>query len=267
MALAHHLCIRLVNNALIAPSAWARRVLSRAILARARDLELLAFSLADNHLHLLVACLRVAAGELARTVELSLGRNLPLDAGFSPALIKPVEDGWHLDRCFRYVLRQPERHGIGGDPLREASNLPDLLGLRPLGAATATTVRKHLPRIKRADLLSLLGVPSLDPIDGSIDHVVEATLAASALPSLDGSSREVLVARRAALEVIGRRLQAREVARLLGTGPRMHFRLKQRPVDGALVQAIRQQLHLIEQRRGVGTKGVFEEIRASRLGP
>jgi hypothetical protein len=257
MALAHHLCIRLVNNALIAPTARARRLLARAIFARAHELELLAFSLADNHLHLLVACLRAAAGELARTLELSLGRSLALEAGFSPALIKPVEDGWHLDRCFRYVLRQPERHGIGGDPLREASNLPDLLGLRPLGAATAAAVREHLPRIKRADLLALLGVRALGPSDGGLEHLVEAALAASALPSLDGSSREVLAARRAALEVIGCRLPVREAARLLGTGERMLFRLRQRPVDAALVQAIRLQLHLIEQRGAV--PGVFEE--------
>lgn len=135
---------------------------------------------------------------------------------------------------------------------------PTCSGCAPGGAATASTVREHLPRIKRDELLALLGVRSLGPIDGALVNLVEAALAASALPSLDGSSREVLVARRAALEVIGRRLPVRESARLLGTGERMLFRLRQRPVDAALVQAIRLQLHLIEQ-RGSEPVGVFAE--------
>ena len=248
MALAHHICIRLANNSLLAPTPAARRVLARAIFARAGAVELLAFSLADNHLHLLAACPRVAAGELARRVELSLCRSLAPGAPFSRAFVKPVEDGWHLYQCFRYVLRQPERHGIAVDPLREASNLPDLLGLRPLGAATAATVRRHLPRIHRPELLALLGVPSLEPVDGALEHVVEAALAASAVPALTGRPHEVLSARRAALAVIGRRCSPRQAALLLGVGERALFRLKQLPADARLVQAIRRQLHLIAQR-------------------
>jgi hypothetical protein len=214
------------------------------VLVKLRGLALLAFGLADNHLHLLLACARELAAQLAKVVELSLRRRLALPVPFGPAHLTPVEDSRHLDRAFRYVLRQPERHGIDGDPHREASSLPDLLGLRPLGGFTAANVRRELPRIKRHDLLELLGVADLQPADGPVEWTVEATLAAAALPSLAGTARAIVVARRAALSVLSDRVPPRRAAEALGICDRTLRRTRRAPVDAALVEAIRGQLRL-----------------------
>jgi hypothetical protein len=244
MAIAQHISLRLVDGRPLATGQVQRRVLARVVLDKLRAAALLAFGLADNHLHLLLACARAPAAQLAKIVELSLGRRLDLAVRFSAAHLVPVEDQRHLDRAFRYVLRQPERHGLEGDRLREATNLPDLLGLRPLGGFTAANVRRYLPRIARNELLGLLGVPELEPTDGPVEWAVDATLAATALPALSGSSREVLAARRAALAVMAPRASSMQVAVSLGVCDRTLRRMRRSEPDATLVAAIRRQLGL-----------------------
>lgn len=244
MAIAHHAMLRLQDGSPLARTAAQRRCLARAVFAKIGS-PLLAFGLADTHLHLLLACLRALAGQLVKHLELSLRQRLALAAPFAGAYLKPVDDIWHLDRAFRYVLRQPDRHALEIDPLREGSNLPDLLGLRAIGGYTAGNVREWLPRIHRRDLLELLGVKEIAPQAGPLEWVVEACLVAAGLPALTGSSSEVLCARRAALEVIGTRLSRAELASTLGVSERMISRLRQQSADPQLVEAIRRQLHLM----------------------
>jgi len=244
MAIAQHVSLRLVDGRPLTTCQLQRRALARAVLIKLRGTALLAFGLADNHLHLLLACVRALAAQLAKTVELSLRRRLTLPVPFSPAHLTAVEDNRHLDRAFRYVLRQPERHGLDDDPHREASSLPDLLGLRPLGGFTTANVRRELLRISRQDLLDLLGVPDLRPTDGPVEWTVEATLAAAALPSLAGTACEVVLARRAALSVIAGRVLPRHAAATLGICDRTLRRARRAPVDATLVEAIRRQLCL-----------------------
>jgi hypothetical protein len=248
MALGEHITMRLRNDAVIARTAEERRAVARAVLGKAIGCRLLAFGLADTHLHLLVACARAAAGRLAAVIALSLHRRLRLESGFSPAHFTPVKDARHLYSAFSYVLRQAERHKLTVDPLREASNLPDLLGLRPLGGYTRGNVRRILPRVQRADLLELLQLPALEPASTPISEIVLATLAATALPDLDGRALHVVEARRAAIEVVGSALPVSACARLLAIEERSVYRLRERPADAELVLAIRRNLDLIRQR-------------------
>ena len=245
MALAHHLCMRLANDAVIAAGPRERRMLARVVLAKGSEMGLLGFGLADNHLHIESACDRCAAGKLAQAVGSGLKQRLRLDAPFVPAFIKPVEDARHLYATFRYVLRQPAHHRLDADPLREASNLPDLLGLRTLGAYTRANVRRHLPRIRGAELLELLGVHELAAADGPLDRLFEATLAATALPALAGSAPEVCAARAALVAVAAGRVRSEVLAGLLGVSCRTVSRLQAGSADPELTSAIRLQLGLM----------------------
>jgi hypothetical protein len=247
MALGQHLVFRLADNRVIAPSPEERRQVARALLELARQAELLAFGLADTHLHLLAGCAREAAGQLARRVEISLVQRLSLEVGFVPAYLKPVDEGNHLYRAFTYVLEQTTHHGLSWDPLHEASNLPDLLGMRLLGAYTAATVRRRLPRITRQDLLSRMGIGELQPVDGPAELVTRAALAAAGLPSLNGKFPEAVEARRAVVQLL-RDLPLAQRAVLLGVADRTVRDLRRRPADPRLVQAIRLQLGLMQQR-------------------
>ena len=182
--LGFHITMRLRNSALLAVDAAAQRRLAVAVLQAARPFELLCFRAADDHLHLLCASPRAEAGELARRVEIALTLGLRHTSGFQPAHFEPLANSRHLRNTFSYVLRQDQHHGFGHDPFAEASNLPDLLGLRLLGLWTTVPVRRRIPRLVRSDLLALLGTPDLNerPIDPTV--LADAICAALALPGL-----------------------------------------------------------------------------------
>ena len=245
MTLGYHVRLRLTDDSVIASTPAERRVLARVVLAQGQACSLLGFGLADNHLHLVVACRdRGTAVEAARRIELSLVRRLPVTATFQHAYLKPIEDARHLYNAFAYSLSQDQRHELGSDPTREATNLPDLLGLRVLGAATRIQVRRFLPRVRRADLLRLLGVGEVAPASEPIDQLREATLAAAGLPELGAPTREVTAARRAAVAVAAGRLRVGALQELLATSARTIRRSAHLSADGELVAAIRRQLDL-----------------------
>ena len=245
MTLGYHVRLRLTDDGVIASTPGERRVLARVVIAQGQAHNLLAFGLADNHLHIVVARDDPASTvELARRIELSLGRRLPLSATFQRAYLRPVEDARHLYNAFAYALRQDQRHDLGCDPTRDATNLPDLLGLRVLGAMTRIQVRRFLPRVRREDLLRTLGVADIIPSSDPISHLRDATLAAACLSELGRPTRETTAARRAAVAVAARRLSARHLRELLATSARTIRRITHLPADGELVAAIRRQLHL-----------------------
>jgi len=242
--LAQHIRTRLRDGRVIASTPQERRLAMRTVFRLAGDSQLLAVGLVDAHLHLLAHCSPEVASKLAQRVAASLKQQLALPVGFTMYPHEPVRDARHLQYSFRYVLTQHDHHGLQTDPYRESTNLPDLLGLRPVGRATYDNVRRWMPRVSRQQLLNWLGAPSLKPADGPLDRVVEAALAAAGLGRVHGSSRPVTEARRAVLEMVGDRLPAAEVAAVLGVGKRTVFRLRRRPVDPRLVQAVRLQLGL-----------------------
>ena len=247
MPLGFHLVVRSRSGAQLAATATKRRQLARIVLTVSKDFALLAFGLADNHLHLYPVEERGRTHELGRRLCIALSRGLAVAGGLFTSLIKPVADSSHAYKLFDYVLRQGMRHQLDSDPLLEATNVPDLLGLRPLGVRTALLVRRHLPRVARKQLLGLLGVESLEPADEPLDAVVEAGLAAAALTTLDGgqASRQL---RRAVAEVVGKRLPRPRLARLLALQPRSLRRILSEAAPRELVQAIRLQLDLRRQK-------------------
>ncbi len=237
-----HITVRLKRDQVLLPGPVEQRTWARVVLEQARDAELLAFHSPDTHGHLLLVCPRPLAGQVTREVESALQHRLDLGSGFDAARFRPVRDLWHLQRSFHYVLGQLAHHGQAPDPIQEASNLPDLLGLRPLGAWTAANVRRHLPRVDRDSLLAHLGQESLPaPADpDTLDLLLEAAASAACVPVLSSNRPEEVGARRALVAATPH--PVREVARALDVHPGTLRRLRTQEPVPALVQAIRLQV-------------------------
>ncbi|HZO16374.1 MAG TPA: hypothetical protein VFB62_24035 [Polyangiaceae bacterium] len=230
---------------MIAPSAAARRLFARVMWRMTRGFWTLAFAAADTHAHLEVArCGRRDAGELARRIELSLGRVLELPVGFEPARIKEIRDQGHLGGVFRYTLRQDRHHGVDVDPMRDATNLPDLLGLRIGGEHTVAAVRELLPRVQREELMSFY-----EPL-GAPGEIVLADLADAAAASVARDLRDPRAARARVAAVHAVDASTQELALALGLDARSVRRLRQRRPDNSHVVAIQRQLLLRARLRG-----------------
>lgn len=241
MAVGLHLRLRLRKDLRLANSTAGQRILARTVLARWADRGLLSFRAKGPHLDLLVTCSRPTAGLETRMTEMTLVKRLGLPIGFQRALIEPARDQWHLTNLFRLILKGGDEEA---DPLHEASNLPDLLALRVLGARTATNVRQWLPRIKRQELVAYLGMPDLGEDVFSFDHLVTSTAAAAGLVDLTDRGVETVAALVALAAVAGSRLTTEQLGRLIGRSSRTARRLRTQRADGQLVRAIRLQMHL-----------------------
>ena len=249
MALAQHIRLKRKDSGVIARTTREQRIVAGAVLERGAGFGLLAFSSADTHLHRKSTWGHDDAKEYAREVEISVTKQLG-GVGFKEAKVDPIEDQWHLHNLCDYILRQDRRHGIEGlDPLRECSNLPDLLGARLLGAYTLENLTRALPRWRRADFLRLVGVGSLEPADGPLELLPDAAAAAICRAGLKGRAAEVTAARVAALQVARGRLPWAALADLLRIDRRTIHRLRERPADEGLVRAIRLQLGLRREKR------------------
>lgn len=219
------------------------RVIARAVLRCWRDAGLLAFRANGSWLRLLATGERRLVGERVRQTKIGLFRQASVR--FHSPILEPVRDQWHLTNVFHLILRAGE---VETDPFHDASNLPDLLGLRVLGFYTARNVRERLPRIKRGDLLRHLGVEDLSQDAFSVDHLVRATTAAAGLDHLEGRDRTSLWACTALVAVGGAELTSRQLARLTGRSPRTIRRLRVATPDPGLARAIRLQMGLRRQR-------------------
>jgi hypothetical protein len=248
-SIAHHVTLRLQDDWVLAPSPAARRRGAAAILRFSKLGELVAFGLADNHVHLLMACDRPTAGNVAHRTMLALRSALGIAAHFAPARIRPVTDHRHLANACRYVLRQHAHHGLTLDPLSEATSLPDLLGLRLVASDLRSRVRELLPRLRidelvdeaAPDLRSLLTLSTMaQPSTPSSDDLLllaEGAAATFALPELTGITGRAMSARHAAVHVVdtaasGLRLPLRCAARTIQA-------LRRRPAPGDALRAVR----------------------------
>jgi hypothetical protein len=247
----HHLCqrppryyirTRLLDNRVIATTPAAQRLVTCIALEQGRADGLLCASLAGNHLHVDALCDAHASSRLVQRVSSSVKQRLALPQRFTHYGHEPIRDQRHLWHSVRYILTQHQRHGLPPLQALDGTNLPDLLGMRFVGAYTRERLRQWLPTLRREHLLEWLGLDGLREADGPVERVMEATLAAAALEDLRGSSPRVIAARRALVEVVGDRLSPVALAELVGVSRRTLFGLKQRPVDGALVRAVRLQL-------------------------
>lgn len=241
--LGFHLTWRLVDDRPIAPSAEARRVLAEALLGAGADAELFVFGAADTHLHAGVACGREVAGRFAQRVAVTLRARLKLEVRFEAARVRPFRDAWHRQNTLAYVLRQAEHHGLAGDALREASALPDLLGLRLVDPSLVPRARALFPRLRRADLLGWAGWTDVaEGFDAAC--LRDAVLGAAALADLTGHTARANAARVAGVAVGRAALGLAETARRLGIGERTAQRLAGSEADPLLTRAIRLQMGL-----------------------
>jgi len=243
----HHVTMRLEDDLVIGTSVADSRRLARSALERDPEFGLMVFRAADNHLHSLLACEKEAAAEYGRRVEISSQLALDLGSPYAPARVRPIKDQAHLRSTFRYILDQDTRHGITGRPYSEASNLPDLVGFRGLGAFTRETLRLHLPRISDERILSMRPEFRVDrsPLTvADAPQLADAAAAAFALPHLRGNRPETVAARAAAVAVGRTFLRPAQVRWALGLGPAAEARLATLEPDPVAVGWVEAQLRL-----------------------
>jgi hypothetical protein len=239
-ALGHHLTMRLLDDRPIASDAASRRRAARAIYRVGTGLGLLAFAIADTHMHVVAVANRLEAGELARRIEISLHRQLRPGARFQPMRSRPIVDQWHLYRAVMYVLRQLEHHAPQLDPLHEGTSLPELIGMRVLDRTTPDLVRLLLPRLELSDFEAQLGIATADagsaaPTD--VDVLGDAVAGAFGLTNGVVSARARRAAAHAATDVT-----AAALARILDAHPSSIARARAASADAVAVRAVRRQL-------------------------
>ena len=133
--LAYHVTMRLADDRVLAPSDLERRRAARVLLRIGRDFDLLAFRLADTHLHALVRCSAEASGRFCQRVACAL------------------LEGGRLDRARRALewlasVQQPDGRWDGSDHL--AAIYPPSTFYRHAAAGTyyplwaLALARKHL---------------------------------------------------------------------------------------------------------------------------
>jgi hypothetical protein len=152
-----------------------------------------------------------------------------------------IREQWHAQSLLRYVLGQEEHHRISSDPLHEASNLPDLLGMRLVGSYTVVLLARHLPRVRHQDLLEMIGHDLTGPVDAQL--LPDAAAAAFAVAALRGRDEDKVAARRAAVHA-AKRVAADRIAELLHVGVPTIERLRAQPCEPAHVTAVLRQWRL-----------------------
>lgn len=240
--LGYHLVFRLRDDRPLCTSAAARRRFARTLGRLTEEFPVLAWRAVDTHLHLLGALSDAEVHELTRRLRISMRQHLHREVPLLLAVSKPVLDPWHLAEAFTYVLRQDARHGVGNDPLQEASSVVDLLGMRLLSPSLPPRVREFLPRLTRAELLVHLGVRELEERT-DLAHLADATAAAFALPDLVGHGADSVAARIAAAQAAAP-AGATAVANALGISRQCAWSLLKREPPPRAVRAVRLQMAL-----------------------
>jgi hypothetical protein len=256
-ALAWHITMRLAADRVIAATPSALRRAARSLIERARGRDLLAFCMADNHVHVVLGCSREEAGRFARTAEQSMQLGLGLGVPFERARLRPILGTSHLAHAVRYVLRQGLHHGAEHDPGFDGCSIVDMFGLRVLDPELPHRVQRYLPRLTRRAAAPWF--PRLRSIDPEMDALAIAAAAAVAAADLRSNTPTVVAARRAAIEIV----DLEDAAALLGLTPRAARRLRARPPNPLLVRAVRGQLALqtwAAERRASGLPSAEGEL-------
>ena len=127
-ALGHHVMMRLVDGRTLTESPRDRRAAARVLYEQGEHRRLLAFRVADTHVHVLLVGSREQAGSFATYVGCALRWALGLSRPFAPSFVQPVLDQRHLYNAFRYVFRQEQRHGTAH--VRGGSNRAQLRAMQ-----------------------------------------------------------------------------------------------------------------------------------------
>ncbi len=243
-AFAHHLILRLQDNRVISPTKSEKLVVIRTILKMASNKKLLAFHLADTHIHILLADKRKESGFFSRSLEIAISNVLKLDISFSPAFIKPIEDNQHLKNTFFYILGQIEHHGIQPLGLHECSSIPDLLGLRVLSLQNQIYVNQFLPRVNDLQIQKLAKWNLSTQID-NYDPLPQAAAAVIGQTSINNKSPFSMICKRAAINLAKDFLKPSETMDLLEISKSAYYRINREiPLNSIYKNAIRGQLQI-----------------------
>ena len=241
--MAGHAVCHLADRRVIASDVLSLRHVARGVFKVGRPFELLAWRLVDNHLHALVMGGGATVTEFGRRVEISLSKRLKPGVRFAHVHVEPVRSQRHLANTFHYIFRQEKKHGTSLDPLFEASNLPDLLGMRVTGRWTVPHVRANLPRVSREELEAHLPVGASTSIaDPSL--LADSAAAAVCIDKLVSRFPAAADARAAVAHVPPEVCPPGTAPGHLSMHPRSLKRLRQTPPDERVCEAVRRQLHL-----------------------
>jgi len=245
-ALGQHLMLRFTDDRIMTPSLESRCAFARTVLRIGRPFGLLFFAAAGTHSHTVLIATESEAARFAQALECALRWALQVPVPFERYRRKPVLSQAHLYNLRSYVLGNARRHGDQVDPYLEASNLPDLLGLRVIGAYTCGRARELLPKLTREQLLEHLGLSDLGEGD-DVRHLADSAAASVAAPTLAGRQSLVVQARIAATH-LGLALGASKgwLARHLGLSKSGLRHVVRQTPDPSLAKAIRRQLWLRE---------------------
>lgn len=185
----------------VAPDEGVRRALVR-VLVRVAGPSLVLFCVVDDHVHVVVLCTREVAGRLAQALVLALRGASPVPV--RAADITPVNSRPHMVELVRYVLTQPDHHGLNTPAaLWSGSCFPDLVGARVI-EGWRYNILEALPRFRRRDAYVAVGLPAepLAPVlltrvrqVGAWGLVEAAAAAVGVGPGLVGRAAPVVVAR------------------------------------------------------------------------
>ena len=237
--LGFHVSLRLEGSRNLTPTVAARREFGRCVLTIARPFDLLACRWVDTHGHLEIMGSREEAGELTRRVEIGLQQRLKPGARFQPAHFEPMNSIGHVRSTFFYIVGQLTRHGADVDRRHDASNVPDLIGARRVGARTV--VRQYLSRTKRQEILEAAGLVDPEPYEPQPFELADAAAASIGRAALVGQAEDVVEARIAAVRFAGE-LPIHWIPTELAISTRTVHRLRAAEPDPALLRAIKQQL-------------------------
>ncbi len=250
----YHLTISVRGRSALARDVAERRALVRA-LARVGGRRLTLFSLVDDHFHAAIRAESPArVGEGLRRVLAAQRPDLELKRPH----LEPVGSRSYLRWLVRYLITQPEHHGLGvPSALWTGSCFQDLVGARLLGGFDVAPLRNELPRLRLGELFVHLGLgdePFLPADDEALARVSVARLVDLAAgvhavgPTLMGRSTLVVAARSLVVSVAAVAGHgAPIVARFLGVVPRAVRYLARREVDPRAVLALRRRLALEER--------------------
>lgn len=249
----YHVMLRLLDDRVLTPDRAAERELARIILSYAEMVQLLAFYCADTHLHVEVATDLRTASEFVRRIRIAIYNRMRPGVTFQEPRYKPIGDQYHLEKTYLYILDQARRHHLPPDPLRESTNLPDLLGLRILGSYTRELSSRLLPRVSHDRLIERLGLPKdPGPEPPLVDILPQAVCAACGIHDLRARGKEEREARIAAVHAVSG-LSRPQLAEMFGVDISTVGRARASTPDPLRVAAIQGQIDL---RKRVGSPSV-----------
>ncbi len=232
-------------------SEQARRLIVRTV-TRVAGRCLSLFGVVDDHLHVVVLCLRRRAGRLAQALTLAL---VPFNPRLRASTPRPVEGRQHMESLVPYILKQVWRHQVvGAHPaLWSGSCFQDLIGARVLDGLAlqigAALPRFELRTVYRAvglniDQLAPLGCEAIRAL-GAARLVAGASAALCVGPRQGGNTAGVARARRCVAQLAVRvGISLPEVAWALGISPCTARRLSVGPAETAAQRATLRRLSL-----------------------